>query len=143
MPGNQKVLKRGSARFIDVRTFTDMRGSLSVVEADIDLPFVPRRLYYLYGTARGVSRGAHAHLAQMQCMIAISGSVDLTIDDGKQRRTFQLARPNVGLLVRPVVWREIYNISADAVLVVLAADNFSEADYIRDYDAFMTLMNEI
>ena len=127
------------AALVEIRTFRDGRGSLSVVEGGVDLPFVPKRLYYLYGADAGVLRGAHAHRTLKQFLIALNGAAEIEVDDGQTRRTFRLERPSHGLLLRPVVWRVIRQLAPDTVLCVLASENYDEGDYIHDYDEFREL----
>ncbi|MGE5548202.1 MAG: sugar 3,4-ketoisomerase [Solirubrobacterales bacterium] len=125
---------RGRATLLAVPTIVDGRGALSVAAEDW-LPFTPRRLYWLHGNATEAVRGGHAHLQLRQFMIAMCGRVTIDIDDGAERQTFVLDRPDVGLLVEPIVWRDI-QMSATSVLAVLASDVYKEEDYIRDYNAF-------
>ena len=127
------------AALLEIRTFRDGRGALSVVEGGVDLPFVPKRLYYLYGADAGVLRGAHAHRTLKQFLIALSGAAEVEVDDGRTRRIFRLERPSHGLLLSPMLWRIIRQIGSDTVLCVLASERYDEADYIHDYDEFREL----
>jgi len=113
----------------------DGRGNLSVVEKDI-LPFEIKRVYYLYDVPSDSTRGGHAHKELQQFLIALSGSFDVVLDDGKERRVFTLNRPNKGLVIPNGVWRELENFSAGAVCLSLVSDEYDENDYIRDYDAY-------
>lgn len=130
----------GSARLFDIRTFRDARGALSVVEEATDLPFVPKRLYYLYGSDPSGTRADHAHRTDRQCMIALAGSAEVEIDTGRERRVFLLDRPDRGLLLEPAVWCVIRMGSATSVLAVLAANGYDPDDYIHDYDEFRALV---
>ena len=123
-------------RIIDIRKFTDNRGYLSVIEGGMDIPFEIKRIYYLYMVPEA-ARGAHAHKELQQLMIATSGSVDITLDDGKEKKTFHLDRPWKGLLVVPGLWRDLDNFSGGTVLMCLASEHYEAEDYIRDYDAFL------
>ncbi|MDX1484786.1 MAG: FdtA/QdtA family cupin domain-containing protein [Alphaproteobacteria bacterium] len=135
-----KRLKPGRAQLFDTRTFTDSRGALSVIEEGVDLPFVPRRLYYLHGSAAGQDRAHHAHRTERQCLIAMAGAVEIDVDDGRERRTFLLDRPDLALVLEPVVWRVVRFRDAGGVLAVLAADHFDADDYISDYEEFRALL---
>ena len=123
-------------RIIDIRKFTDNRGYLSVIEGGIDIPFEIKRIYYLYMVPEA-ARGAHAHKQLQLLLVATSGSVDITLDDGKEKKTFHLDRPWKGLLVVPGLWRDLDNFSGGTVLMCLASEHYDEEDYIRDYDAFL------
>ena len=111
------------------------RGSLSVVEKDI-IPFDIKRVYYLYDIPSTSIRGGHAHKKLYQLLIPLSGSFDVILNDGKQKKTFTLNKPNKGLLIVPGIWRELENFSSGAVCLVLASEVYDEADYIRNYNSF-------
>lgn len=113
----------------------DGRGNLSVIEKDV-LPFEIKRVYYLYDVPSDSSRGGHAHKELKQFLIALSGSFDVVLDDGSNRRSITLNRPNKGLLIPNGVWRELENFSAGAVCLSLVSDVYKEEDYIRDYEDF-------
>ncbi|ADV68604.1 sugar 3,4-ketoisomerase [Deinococcus maricopensis] len=115
---------------------TDHRGSVSFVEVGEHIPFDIKRCYYLYDVTAGESRGAHAHKALQQVFICLAGSFEIEFDDGRQKKTFRLDRPDQGLYVPPGLWRDLTNFSEGAVCFVLASMHFSEEDYIRDYDEF-------
>ena len=121
---------------IDIRRFSDNRGYLSVVEGEVDIPFEIKRIYYLYMVPEA-SRGAHAHKQLQQLMIATSGSVHVTLDDGRDKKTFVLDKPWKGLLVMPGLWRTLTDFSGGAVCMVLASARYDSEDYIRDYDDFL------
>lgn len=123
-------------RIIDIRKYTDNRGYLSVIEGGDDIPFEIQRIYYLYMVPEA-ARGAHAHKELLQLLVATSGSVDITLDDGKEKKTFHLNRPWKGLLVVPGLWRDIDNFSGGTVLMCLASEKYDEADYIRNYGEFL------
>ncbi len=137
---NSQTHRPGRATLFDIPTFSDDRGALSVLEEGGGLPFTPRRLYYLYGSDGGQSRGQHAHIASRQCLIAMTGTAEVDIDDGTGTRTFVLDRPDRGLLLEPVLWRVVRLGDAASVLAVLASDLYDEEDYILDYEAFRTLV---
>ncbi len=115
----------------------DGRGNLSVIEKDI-LPFTIKRVYYLYDVPSDSSRGGHAHKELQQFLIALSGSFDVILDNGKQRRTITLNRPNKGLVIPSGVWRELDNFSAVSVCLSLVSEEYDEEDYIRDYNEFVS-----
>ena len=115
----------------------DRRGKLVSVEGSGDLPFDIARVYYIL-PGDGSARGFHAHKALEQLMICVAGSCRIILDDGRERSEFYLARPDEGLFVGRMTWREMHDFSADAILLVLASERFDEDDYIRDYDEFLT-----
>lgn len=116
---------------------SDRKGNLSVVENGVTLPFDVKRVYYLYDVPGGESRGAHAHKELSQLIVAVSGSFNVVLDDGKCKRTFFLNRPNMGLYVKPGMWRDLCDFSSGAVCMVLASHPYDENDYIRDYNDFL------
>lgn len=123
-------------RILDIRRYADSRGYLSVIENDIDIPFEIRRIYYLYMVPE-VARGAHAHKALQQLLIATSGSVEVIMDDGKEKKSFMLDRPWKGLYVPAGLWRDLENFSGGAVLMCLASEKYDPEDYIRDYNEYL------
>ncbi len=145
---NSQKHRPGRATLFDIRTFTDARGALSVLEESGEeggeesgaLPFRPRRLYYLYGSTPGQIRGGHANIGSRQCLIAMAGALEVDIDDGTGSRTFILDRPDLGLLLEPVLWRVVRFRDTASVLAVLASDLYDEDDYIGDYEAFRALV---
>ena len=123
-------------REITLPIVSDPRGNLTFVESGNQIPFDIRRVYYLYDVPGGASRGGHAHRNLHQLIIAMSGSFDIVLDDGEQRRLHRLNRSYIGLYVPPMVWREIENFSSGSVCMVLASEVYDEDDYYRDYDEF-------
>ncbi len=119
-------------------TDPDGRGNLSVIEKNT-LPFEVKRVYYLYDIPGGETRGAHAHKQLQQCLIALSGSFDVKLDNGKTRQTITLNRPDRGLLIPNGIWRELVNFSSGSVCLSLVSDVYDENDYIRDYQEFLSL----
>lgn len=115
----------------------DERGQLVSLEELKNIPFEIRRVYYMYDTGAGVRRGFHAHISLRQVLICVHGSCRVLLDDGHEKATVLLDKPNEGLVLDSCVWREMFDFSADAVLMVLASELYDEADYIRDYDAFL------
>jgi hypothetical protein len=123
-------------RMIDLPHLKDDRGSLTFVEPPL-LPFEIRRVYYLYDMPATATRGAHGHRQLRQLMIAVAGSLDVERDDGRRTRMFQLSRPDHGLYIAPMIWRELTNFAAGTVCVVLASERYDESDYFRDYAGFL------
>ena len=115
----------------------DTRGMLVALEELKDIPFEIKRVYYLYDTQKGVRRGGHAHRYLEQILVCIHGSCKILLDSGTERKTVLLEKPYEGLYVANNVWREMYDFSSDAVLLVLASQYYDENDYIRDYDIFL------
>jgi len=120
---------------IGVPKIKDQRGNLAVVENGI-LPFKMQRIYYLFDVPAGTYRGGHAHKKQQEFLIAISGSFQVILDDGKQKKSIILNRPDQGLLIPTGIWRELKDFSQGSVCLVLNSAQFDEADYIRNYEIF-------
>lgn len=127
---------------IDLDEHGDERGTLVAIEGNKDVPFDVRRVYYMYGTKSGVYRGGHAHRDLQQFAIAVSGSCRFLLDDGTSKADFMLDRPNRGLLVSAMVWREMVDFSSDCVLLVLANKPYHEDSYIRNYEEFLKSVAE-
>ncbi|KRD58537.1 hypothetical protein ASE40_19615 [Flavobacterium sp. Root935] len=127
-------------QLIEIPKIQDRRGNLSVIEGDT-IPFVSKRVYYLYDVPSGSKRGGHAHIDQQQFLIALSGSFDVILKDGKNKKTVTLNKPNVGLLIVPGIWREIENFSSGSVCLVLSSNEFNEEDYIREFKKFKLFKN--
>lgn len=117
-------------------------GNITPVENNSHIPFGVQRIYYLYDIPGGESRAAHGHRRLEQLIIAASGSFDITIDDGINKKTVQLNRPYYGLHIKPGIWRDISNFSSGAICLVLASEKYSEADYLRDYSDFKKFKNQ-
>lgn len=127
-------------KWIDFPALGDERGSLVALEAEKSVPFVVKRVYYIFGTKAGVSRGFHAHKKLQQVAICITGSCRMILDDGQQRSEVLLNSPNKGLVIGDLVWREMHDFSKDCVLLVLASEHYDESDYIRDYSDFQKIL---
>ncbi len=125
-------------KLIEFQKRFDDRGSLSFVEGGIDIPFEIKRIYYLYNL-NDVHRGFHAHKNLNQVAICVNGSCTFVLDDGKTRQEVKLSKPNEGLFIDKMIWREMKDFSSDAVLLVLASEHYDESDYIRNYDEFLKL----
>lgn len=124
-------------KLIDLPKISDPRGNLTFIEGSNHIPFDIKRVYYLYDVPGGAERGAHGHRNLQQFIVAMSGSFDVILDDGFDKRTIHMNRSYYGLYVSPMMWRDITNVSSGAVLMVLASERYSEADYFRDYDEFL------
>ena len=120
----------------------DFRGQLIALEQQKDIPFEIKRVYYIYDTLSNVRRGFHAHKSLQQFLICVSGACKILLDDGKEKQIIVLDKPTEGLFVSGCIWREMYDFSSDAVLMVLASDLYDESDYIRDYDEFLGYVKE-
>ena len=126
-------------RLVPLAVRGDERGRLVAIEERYDIPFAIARVYYVYATKPGVTRGLHAHLALNQVAVAVAGSCTMLLDDGVRRVEVRLDDPATGLSLPPMMWHEMSDFSADCVLMVLADAAYDEADYIRDYSEFLAL----
>jgi dTDP-4-dehydrorhamnose 3,5-epimerase-like enzyme len=123
-------------RMIELTKISDPRGSLTFIEGVRHVPFEIRRVYYLYDVPGGATRAGHGHRRLQQLMIAMSGSFDVLLDDGSERRRIHLNRPYYGLYIAPMIWRELENFSSGSVCTVLASDYYDESDYFYNYEEF-------
>jgi dTDP-4-dehydrorhamnose 3,5-epimerase-like enzyme len=123
-------------KLIDFPPLGDDRGSLVALEVHKTVPFDVKRVYYIFGTKAGISRGFHAHRALQQVAVCVIGKCRMVLDNGQSREEVWLDSPTKGLLIRDLVWREMHDFSSDCVLLVLASEHFDEADYIRSYEDF-------
>lgn len=124
-------------RIVELPKISDPRGNLTFIESQRHVPFDVRRVYYLYDVPGGERRGGHAHKKLEQFVIAASGSFDVVVSDGVERRRFFLNRSYYGLYIPRMVWREIENFSSGSICLVLASEVYDESDYYRDYEAFL------
>lgn len=124
---------------IDVSMIQNPSGNITVVENNKEIPFEIKRIYYLYDIPGGEERGGHAHYELEQFIVAASGSFDVILDDGKNKKTVHLNRPNYALHIVPGLWRELNNFSSGSICMVLASHRYDEKDYIRDYNEFKIL----
>ena len=122
---------------IDFSSLGDERGFLVALEANQEIPFDIKRVYYIFGTKEGVSRGFHAHKDLRQVAVCVSGKCRMVLDDGYKKKEVWLDSPVKGLVIDKMVWREMHDFSADCVLLVLASEHYDEEDYIRDYNQFL------
>lgn len=121
----------------------DDRGQLVAIEAMKDLPFEVKRVYYIYDTLAGVRRGFHAHKCLQQVLICVSGSCKIHLDNGAETAEVLLDKPTEGLYIANDMWREMYDFTPGAVLLVLASEYYDEADYIRNYEDFLKYIQEV
>lgn len=120
----------------------DERGQLIAIEEQKDIPFSIKRVYYMYDTGEGVVRGHHAHKSLEQILVCVHGSCKIRLDNGREKKIVALEKPYEGLYVSNAMWREMYDFSPDAVLMVFASELYDEDDYIRDYEEFLKYVNE-
>ena len=144
MEPTDKNFAHRQSRLNDCRIYTLNRhhhanGNLTSVNNGEEVPFDIKRTFYIYDVPGGAERGGHSHYTSQQFIIAISGSFDVTIDDGNDQFTYTLNRPYQGLLVVPGIWNRLHNFSSGSVCLVLNSHHFEEADYVRDYDQFLAL----
>ncbi|OGB34787.1 MAG: hypothetical protein A3F78_09775 [Burkholderiales bacterium RIFCSPLOWO2_12_FULL_61_40] len=128
-------------KIIELDKHADPRGNLSVIEGNNDVPFDIKRVYYLYDVPGGSSRAGHGHKELQQFVIAMSGSFDVIVDDGIERRKFQLNRSYYGLYIPKMMWREVENFSSGGVCLVIASTLYDPADYYHDYDEFKSVVH--
>jgi len=129
-------------KLLDLPRIPDRRGSLTVIEGGCHVPFDIARVYYLYDVPASATRAGHAHHGLTQLLIAASGSFNVNLDNGFEKATIHLDRPYRGLLLHPMVWRTIDSFSGGALCLVIASIPYDEADYIRDYKAFLRLCRD-
>lgn len=128
-----------NCRKVIFKKITDDRGSLTAIEYPKDLPFEIKRIYYIYEVGKGVERGFHSHKDLEQILIAVNGSIKIRIKNHLSEEIIELNTPNEGLYIGPMIWREMYDFSEGAVLLVLASHEYDESDYIRNYDEYIEL----
>lgn len=126
---------------ISFKSLGDERGSLVALESKKNVPFYIRRVYYIFNTKEGVSRGFHAHKNLSQIAVCVAGSCRFLLDDGKQKESIILDIATKGLLIDNLIWHEMSEFSSDCVLMVLASEYYDESDYIRDYQAFLRVVS--
>lgn len=127
-------------RIIELPKITDKRGNLSFVEEGRHIPFTIRRNYWIYDVPGGEMRGGHAYKENREFIIALSGSFDVLLDDGRQSRTYSLNRSYYGLYVPEGIWRQMMNFSTNSLALVMASTPFNRADYVYDYEEFKKLV---
>lgn len=123
--------------FVDFQEHGDWRGQLVALEENKNIPFSVKRVYFMYDTKEGVVRGKHSHKNLHQILFCVAGACTVSLDDGEKKAEVRLEYPSRGLLIGPGIWREMYDFTPDAVLMVLASEYYDEKDYIRDYNVFL------
>jgi dTDP-4-dehydrorhamnose 3,5-epimerase-like enzyme len=129
-------------KIVELPRFLDERGNLSVIEEEKDVPFKIQRSYWIYDVPGGEHRGGHAYKQNCEFIVALSGSFDVLLNDGKGKKTFSLNRSYYGLYVPKGLWREMDNFSTNSLALVLSSTKYDEDDYIRDYEEFKRYRNE-
>lgn len=127
-------------KIIDLPVISNPKGNLTFIESNEHIPFDIQRVYYLYDVPGGAERGGHAHKQLHQLIIALSGSFDILLDDGNEKKLFHMNRSYYGLYVCPMIWREINNFSSGSVLMVLASEKYDPDDYYHDYEKFVKIV---
>ena len=121
----------------EFKVLGDHRGQLVALEANRQIPFDVKRVFYIYGTQEGIPRGNHSHYKTKQFLVVVNGSCKVTLDNGKTKETFDLNRPNLGLFQDALIWGTMHDFSSDCVLMVLADEYYDASDYITNYDKFL------
>lgn len=130
-------------KMLEFRNIGDPRGYLVVCDGGVDIPFVPLRIFYIYGTKEGIIRGKHANKDSALVLINVAGSSKIKVKDGKGNETvYCLERPHTGLYIPPMVWKEMYDFSDDSVLLCLTDTHYNPDEYIKDYEEYERLINE-
>lgn len=129
--------KISDCALIDLPKIQNRSGNITAIENNLDIPFEVKRIFYLYDIPGGESRGAHAHKQCQQFLVAASGSFEVQLDDGIEKKTVMLNQPYKGLYVPPGIWASEINFSSGAICLVMTSDKFEEDDYIRDYQDFL------
>jgi dTDP-4-dehydrorhamnose 3,5-epimerase-like enzyme len=143
MPVRSMDMTIEKCKIIHLPKIQDQRGNLTFIESGRHIPFDIKRLYYLYDVPGGTARAAHGHKKLQQLMVSMSGSFDITLDDGFNKKTFHLNRSYLGLYIPPMIWRDLDNFSSGAVCMVVASDFYDEGDYYRNYDSFISEVKAI
>ena len=130
-------MRLSDCRLIDLPRINDPRGNLTFLEGGRHVPFAIERVYYLYDVPAGAERGGHAHKELQQLILAVAGSFDVCLDDGREKKRIRLDRPDQGLYICPMIWRTLENFAPASVCLVLASLPYDESDYYRDYAEFL------
>lgn len=134
-----KTIEMNKAYLIDLPKFEDPRGNLSFIEEFAQIPFKIERTYWIYDVPGGEMRGGHAFKIQQELIVALSGSFDVVVDDGRNQQTFSLNRSYYGLYIPAGLWRQMQNFSTNSLALILSSTKFEEHDYIRDYNLFKSI----
>jgi dTDP-4-dehydrorhamnose 3,5-epimerase-like enzyme len=126
-----------NARIVELKKIGDRRGNLSIIEEFKQIPFGIKRTYWIYDVPGGEKRGSHAYKENEEFIVALSGSFDVILDDGKVKKTFSLNRSYYGLLIPKGVWREMENFSTNSLALIMSSTEYSEEDYIMDYNEYL------
>ncbi len=137
----ENTLSVNDCRIIQLPKIEDRRGNLSFIEGDNHIPFPIARTYWIYDVPGGQKRGSHAYRELHEFIVAISGSFDVVVDDGREKKTFQLNRSYYGLYIPNLMWRSIENFSTNSLGMVLASRHYEQEDYLRDYESFLKVRN--
>jgi hypothetical protein len=129
-------------RAVELPVIHAPEGNLTAIEGEGGVPFPIKRVYYLYDVPTGAVRGGHAHRSLQQLLVPLSGSFDVLLDDGVEKCSVHLNRPSVGLLLTPMIWRELVNFSSGSVCLVLASAHYEESDYFRRYEDFLAAVGD-
>jgi oxalate decarboxylase/phosphoglucose isomerase-like protein (cupin superfamily) len=129
-------------KIINLPKIVDPRGNLTFIEEENPIPFKIKRVYWIYDVPGGAIRGSHAYKNLHEVVIALSGSFDVILNDGKEEKRWQLNRSYYGLYVPNMLWRTLENFSTNALCLILASETYDEKDYVRDYEIFTRLVNE-
>ena len=132
----------GQIRLLEWKDLGDERGNLVVVEGNMDIPFEIKRIFYIYGSDDTVVRGQHANRLSEFVMINVSGTSKVKVDNGEESRVIELNRPRMGLYLKNNIWKDMYDFSADSILIVLASEHYDESEYIRDYQEYLRFIKE-
>ena len=135
-------MSKNIVKLIQLPKFLDARGNLSFIEQENHIPFKIERTYWIYDVPGGEKRGGHAYKENEELIVALSGSFDVVLDDGKEKKTFSLNRSYYGLYVPKGTWREMQNFSTNSLALILSSTKYDESDYIRDYDEFKSYNRE-
>lgn len=127
---------------VELNKIHNRAGNITVIEENVQLPFIVKRIYYLYDIPSGADRGAHAHLALEHFMVAASGSFEVMLNDGRNKKVVELNRPNIGIYIPPGIWVEVLNFSSGAISLNFVSEKYDETDYIREYHDFIKRKNE-
>jgi len=136
------IVHGNKAQKLKFKQLGDDRGHLVVVEGLKDIPFDIKRIFYIYGSDSDVVRGQHANRKTEFVLINVSGTSKVEVDDGKEKRIFDLDEPHVGIYLPSMVWKDMFDFSPDSVLLVLASEVFDPDEYIRDYDEYLKEINK-
>lgn len=136
------MISTNDCKIIDLPKFLDVRGNLSFVEQNNHIPFEIKRTYWLYDVPGGEARGGHAYISNEEFIVALSGSFDVVVDNGNEKKVFQMNRSYYGLYIPKGMWREINNFSSNSFALEFGSAEYNEDDYIRDYDTFLKLKRD-